>query len=182
MIILKKIIDIDPVIKLLLFCLLFYFLSHYKIYSNNQLSEESYEQYYYIEIEKEGSFPVIHKISINKLKSSPLPSSILNFEITNGKKYYLDRNDNVYKISEINGKHKIALRIPIDINSVGLEDLIALPGIGQITAQRILDHRKFHGKFKDKQQLMDVMGIGPKTYSRIEKYLIINVSLKNRLH
>ena len=63
------------------------------------------------------------------------------------------------------------LRIPLNINIVGLHDFMALPGIGQITAQRILDHRKSHGKFKDKHGLMEVKGIGPKTYNRIKKYL-----------
>ena len=171
MIVLKKIIDIDPVIKLLLFCLLFYFLSNLIIYSNNQLFNVKTEQYYFIEIEKEGNFPLVYQININNLSSTPLPPSTLDSQIINGKKYYLDKNNNVYKTSQITGKHKVALGIPLNINTAGLHDLMALPGIGQITAQRILDHRKSRGKFKDMQELMEVKGIGPKTYNRIEKYL-----------
>jgi len=170
MIVLKKIIEIDPVIKLLVFCLLFYFLSNLNIQSNYQISDQN-NQYIYIEIEKEGSFPVVHQININNLSSNPLPPSLLDSQITNGKKYYLDKNNNIYKTSAISGKHKIALGIPLNINTAGLHVIMALPGIGQITAQRILDHRKSHGKFKDKDGLMQVKGIGHKTYKKIEKYL-----------
>ncbi|TDI98145.1 MAG: helix-hairpin-helix domain-containing protein [Deltaproteobacteria bacterium] len=171
MIVVKKIIDIDPVIKLLLFCLLFYFLSNLKIYSDNQLLDKINGQPDFIEIEREGSFPVVHQININNLSSTPLPSSILNSEIINGKKYYLDKNDYVFKTSTINGKHKIALGIAIDINSARFDDLTALPGIGPKIAERILKYKKFHGKFKDKQELMEVKGIGLKTYKKIEKYI-----------
>jgi len=83
----------------------------------------------------------------------------------------LDEYDKVYKTSQIIGKHKIALGIAIDINSAGLHDLMALPGIGPKIAERILKYKKFHGKFKDKQELMEVKGIGPKTYNKIKKYL-----------
>ena len=171
MIVLKKIIDIDPVIKLLLFCLLFYFLSNLKIYSNNQLFNENTEQYYFIEIQKGGNFPLVYQININNLSSTPLPSSILDSHISNGKKYYLDKNNKVYKTSQIIGKHKIALGIAIDINSASFNDLTTLPGIGPKIAERILKYKKFHGKFKDKQELMEVKGIGLKTYKKIEKYL-----------
>ena len=170
MIVLKKIIDIDPVIKLLLFCLLFYFLLNLNIQPSHQSSNQN-NQYIYIEIEKGGNFPQVYQININSLSSAPLSPSILDSQIVNGKKYYLDKNNKVYKTSQITPKHKIALGIPLNINTAGLHDFMALPGIGQITAQRILDHRKSHGKFKDKQELMEVKGIGPKTYNRIEKYL-----------
>ncbi len=170
MIVLKKIIDIDPVIKLLLFCLLFYFLSNLNIQSSHQASDQN-NQYIYIEIEKGCNFPQVYQININSLSSAPLSPSILDSQIVNGKIYYLDKNNKVYKTSQITPKHKIALGIPLNINTAGLHDFMALPGIGQITAQRILDHRKSHGKFKDKQELMEVKGIGPKTYNRIEKYL-----------
>lgn len=170
MIVLKKIIDIDPVIKLLLFCLLFYFLSNLNIQRSDQTSDQN-NQYIYIGIEKESNFPLVYQININNLSSTPLASSILDSHISNGKKYYLDINNKVYKTSQIIGKHKIALGIAIDINSASFNDLTALPGIGPKIAERILKYKKFHGKFKDKLELMEVKGIGLKTYKKIEKYL-----------
>ena len=72
MIVLKKIIDIDPVIKLLLFCLLFYFLSNLNIQRSHQTSDQN-NQYIYIGIEKGGNFPLVYQININNLSSTPYP-------------------------------------------------------------------------------------------------------------
>ena len=49
---------------------------------------------------------------------------------------------------------------PIDINSAGLEELCALPGIGETLARRILDHRNGNGPFERPEELMNVAGIG----------------------
>ena len=62
----------------------------------------------------------------------------------------------------------------IDINSADLETLIRLPGIGEITAQRIIDLRAEKGKFDSLDELMDVKGIGKSKFSKIEKFLYIN--------
>ena len=49
---------------------------------------------------------------------------------------------------------------PVDINSAGLDELCALPGIGQTLARRILDHRDANGPFERPEELMNVEGIG----------------------
>jgi competence protein ComEA len=47
-----------------------------------------------------------------------------------------------------------------------LEELDALPGVGPITAQKILDYRSAHGPFRSVDDLDAVPGIGP---ARIEQ-------------
>lgn len=49
----------------------------------------------------------------------------------------------------------------VDLNTATLEELDALPGIGPVTAQYILDWRTAHGSFTSVDQLDDVTGIGP---------------------
>lgn len=49
----------------------------------------------------------------------------------------------------------------VHLNSATLEQLDALPGIGPVTAQKILDYRAQHGAFQSVDELDAVSGIGP---------------------
>lgn len=49
----------------------------------------------------------------------------------------------------------------VDLNAATLEQLDGLPGVGRVTAQRILDWRAAHGRFTSVNQLREVSGIGP---------------------
>jgi competence protein ComEA len=49
----------------------------------------------------------------------------------------------------------------VHLNSATLEDLDTLPGVGPITAQKILDYRAEHGAFQTVDELDAVSGIGP---------------------
>jgi competence protein ComEA len=54
----------------------------------------------------------------------------------------------------------------VSLASATLEQLDALPGIGPVTAQKILDHRHRHGPFRSVDDLDAVAGIGP---ARVEQ-------------
>ena len=48
----------------------------------------------------------------------------------------------------------------VDVNTAGLEELMTLPGIGEVRAQAILDYRAEHGPFRYPEELIRVKGIG----------------------
>jgi competence protein ComEA len=56
---------------------------------------------------------------------------------------------------------------PVNLNSATVATLDALPGVGPVTAQHILDWRSKHGRFTSVGQLLEVAGIGPATYERL---------------
>lgn len=50
----------------------------------------------------------------------------------------------------------------VNLNTAGVEELDALPKVGPVLAQRIVDWRKEHGPFKTVEELDAVDGVGPK--------------------
>lgn len=61
----------------------------------------------------------------------------------------------------------IVISFPISINRAGKEELMALPGIGEVLAQRILDYRTENGAFTVPEELLNVEGIGKKRLEEI---------------
>ena len=59
------------------------------------------------------------------------------------------------------------IHFPIDINKAGLEEFSALPGIGPVLGQRILDYRDEIRKFTLVEELLNVKGIGQKRFEQI---------------
>jgi competence protein ComEA len=55
----------------------------------------------------------------------------------------------------------------ININTVSVEELHRLPGIGPALASRIVEHRRKHGPFKRTQDIVIVRGMSAKLYRRI---------------
>jgi competence protein ComEA len=61
---------------------------------------------------------------------------------------------------------------PLDLNSATLEQLETLPGIGPVTAQKIIDYRQQHGAFHAVSELEGVPGIGPAHMAQLKGLVI----------
>ena len=62
---------------------------------------------------------------------------------------------------------------PVNINTASKRELDALPGIGEVLAQRIIDYRQAHGKFQHLEELTNVSGIGQKRLDAILDYATV---------
>ncbi len=60
----------------------------------------------------------------------------------------------------------------LDLNSATLEQLESLPGVGPVTAQKILDYRQQHGAFHSVAELQGVPGIGPAHMAQLKGLVI----------
>ncbi|OHW62520.1 ComE operon protein 1 [Andreesenia angusta] len=61
----------------------------------------------------------------------------------------------------------------VNINKASEEELKSLPGIGEVTARKIVDHRA-SSPFKAVEDIMDVSGIGEKKFEAIKDNITVN--------
>ena len=61
----------------------------------------------------------------------------------------------------------------VNLNAAGLSELDTLPGVGPVTAQKILDWRTQHGTFTSVDELLEVDGIGDKTLADIAPHVTL---------
>jgi competence protein ComEA len=61
---------------------------------------------------------------------------------------------------------------PVQLSTATLEQLDSLPGVGPVTAQKILDYRQDHGAFHSVDELDAVPGIGPKRLDQLRKLVV----------
>jgi competence protein ComEA len=61
----------------------------------------------------------------------------------------------------------------VNLNSATAEQLDTLPGVGPVTAQKILEWRAAHGTFSSVDELLEVDGIGEKTLSDLAPHVTV---------
>jgi len=64
-------------------------------------------------------------------------------------------------------------QFPINLNTATAEQLEAIPGIGPVLAQRIIEYRQTHGRFQSVDELLEVRGIGPKRLESMRPYVVV---------
>lgn len=62
----------------------------------------------------------------------------------------------------------------VNLNSATLQELEELPHIGPVTAQKIIDWRQAHGSFRNKEDLLEVSGIGLKTFEQLRSFITVD--------
>ena len=61
----------------------------------------------------------------------------------------------------------------VNLNTATLAQLEGLPGIGRATAERILEYRQKSGGFKKIEELMNVKGIGEKSFLKLKPLVVV---------
>ncbi len=62
----------------------------------------------------------------------------------------------------------------IDINRAAAEDLELLPGLGPALSRRLVEYRESNGPFARIEDIVQVQGIGAKTFQRIKDYISVS--------
>ncbi|WP_229787094.1 ComEA family DNA-binding protein [Actinokineospora fastidiosa] len=61
-----------------------------------------------------------------------------------------------------------------NLNTAQVYQLDALPGVGIVTAQRIVEYRNAHGGFTEISQLRQIEGIGPARYDKLKDLVTVS--------
>lgn len=127
----------------------------------------------YIEIATENESSYVVKLEGDHEVNQFAESYRLHRLPRNGDKLIIT-GENEVVFSRINGRKSLALGVPIGINSATLEDLLMLPGIGPKLAKKIIEYRKFKGRFKNPYELRKVHGIGQKKFKSIRQLISLD--------
>lgn len=80
--------------------------------------------------------------------------------------------DTEVNIPGVDDNKEIKVIPAVNINTADTDTLMLIPGIGSVTAQKIVDYRKINGSFTDIAEIKRVDGIGDKTFESIKSYII----------
>ena len=80
------------------------------------------------------------------------------------------------KAATSTAKAKATASNPVNLNSASVAQLQTLPGIGASAAQRIVDYRQKNGSFKKIEELMNVKGIGEKSFLKLKPLITVGDS------
>jgi competence protein ComEA len=61
----------------------------------------------------------------------------------------------------------------VNINTAPADELQRLPGVGEVTAQRIIGYRQANGPFETIEDIQNVSGIGPKTFEGMRDLITV---------
>lgn len=88
---------------------------------------------------------------------------------------YIQPSQHMKAVTETSGEAKTdkSDEGPLDLNAATKMQLMELPGIGEVLAQRILDYKDAHGDFSSIEDLMNVEGIGEKKIEEMRPFVRI---------
>ncbi len=71
---------------------------------------------------------------------------------------------------------RLALGLPIDLNSAGERELAFVPGLSPRLARAVVEYRASSGPFSDVDGLLSVKGIGPRRLEQARPWLLVPVA------
>ena len=63
---------------------------------------------------------------------------------------------------------------PVNLNTATVEQLATIPGVGPKMAERIIDYRQKNGGFKKVEDLMNVSGVGEKSFLKMKPLITVS--------
>ena len=121
-----------------------------------------------------------------KTEEADLSKINLAYIVEDGTQIYIPRiNENLNQVNLITDGAGIGViindsnleenevEVKVNINTANKEKLETLPGIGETTAQKIIDYRESNGKFKTIEDIKNVSGIGDAKFESLKDKITV---------
>lgn len=121
-----------------------------------------------------------------KTEEADLSKINLAYIVEDGTQIYIPRiNENLNQVNLISDGAGVGVVITdsnveenevnakVNINTASKEKLETLPGVGETTAQKIIDYREANGKFKTIEDIKNVSGIGDSKYESLKDKITV---------
>ncbi len=95
----------------------------------------------------------------------------LAYVLDDGEKLYIPGKNEEEKEYITRGNGNQTETAKVNINTAQIEELSTLPGIGEATANKIIEYRKENGKFEKIEDIKNVSGIGDSKFQNIKEML-----------
>ena len=93
--------------------------------------------------------------------------------MTNTKRFFATTLAVAIAVIAAAGTTHAAPEAKVDINAASVEQLTELPGVGDALATRIVEYRKSSGGFQSPEELMNVKGIGEKSFLKLRDHISV---------
>jgi competence protein ComEA len=134
----------------------------------------------FVEITGEVSRPGVYSfqasptlLEISQKAGGPKPGTNLNITVPSGSRVEVTPAGK-YRLSRMSGSRLLGLGLAVDVNTATAQDLEALPGVGPVMAQRLVQYRQTHGPFKTLDDLLAVAGVGKQKLARLKPHLMVS--------
>ena len=107
------------------------------------------------------------------MKKADLSQLNLAQPVTDGMKIYVPEKGEILEHDTAIKEKMHEQNTLVNINTAGVEELTDLSGIGNVYAERILKYRAENGPFASIEDIMNVKGIGEKTFAKIKDSICV---------
>ncbi len=89
--------------------------------------------------------------------------------------FVIDQRIRRGRVIDIDDAGKIAWEMKVNVNEADVSELAALPGVGPVLAQAIVDHRDPKNPYRTPEDLLRVPGIGETKLGQLSGFLLFMV-------